>query len=150
MAGGKREKPEPTIPWTIEFFQRHRQDDPARSVPAKIFLDGCPGGVRGHFLAVLTAVAVAPPPQFSGGGKWEAMHGDMKGYYEVRVTGPDRRQYRLFCFLEREAPGLAGPSIILVSGMSKPIGRTFSAADYETVRRLGDEYKSRSPRCVER
>lgn len=26
-------------------------------------------------LAVLKAVADAPPPQFSGGGKWEAMHG---------------------------------------------------------------------------
>jgi len=30
----------------------------------------------------------APPPRFSGGGKWEAMHGDMAGYYEVRATGP--------------------------------------------------------------
>jgi hypothetical protein len=37
--------------------------------------------------AVLEAVAAAPPPSFSGGGKWEAMHEDMAGFYEVRVQG---------------------------------------------------------------
>ena len=42
----------------------------------------------------------APPPQYSGGGKWEAMHGSMGGYYEVRATGPQREQFRLFCVLE--------------------------------------------------
>jgi hypothetical protein len=30
-------------------------------------------------LAVLEAVRAAPPPQFSGGGKWKAMHGSMGG-----------------------------------------------------------------------
>jgi hypothetical protein len=33
--------------------------------------------------AVLTAVAAAPPHRFSGGGYWEAMHGEMTGYCEV-------------------------------------------------------------------
>jgi hypothetical protein len=28
------------------------------------------------------------------------MHGDMGGYYEIRVTGPGREQFRLFCMLE--------------------------------------------------
>jgi hypothetical protein len=70
------------------------------SVPAADFLDGCPPKVRGTILAVLDAVAAAPPPAFSGGGKWEAMHGDMGGYYEIRVTGPGREQFRLFCLLE--------------------------------------------------
>jgi len=34
---------------------------------------------------VLEAVTTAPPPSFSGGGKWEAMHDDMAGYFEVMV-----------------------------------------------------------------
>ena len=61
-------------------------------------------------LAVTKAVAGAPPPMFSGGGKWEAMHGDMSGYYEIRVDGPSRHHYRLFCLLERDGVevGLAG------------------------------------------
>jgi hypothetical protein len=85
------------------------------SVPGADFLDGCPAKVRGMILAVLDAVAAAPPPAFSGGGKWEAMHGDMGGYHEIRVTGPGREQFRLFCLLENAdrhalaARGLRGP-----------------------------------------
>jgi len=54
------------------------------------FLDDCPGTIDAQFTAVLDAVAAAPPPQFSGGGKWEAMHGTMGGWYEIRLTGPGR------------------------------------------------------------
>jgi hypothetical protein len=42
---------------------------------------------------VLDAVAAAPPPAFSGGGKWEAMRGKMAGYYEVRAIGPGREHF---------------------------------------------------------
>ena len=79
---------------------------------------------------------------------WEAMHGDMAGYFEARTQGPDKRLYRLFCILERDKPGLAKPSVVAITGMSKPRGTTFSPEDYATVRRLGDEYRSRSPRNV--
>ncbi|MGH2843270.1 MAG: hypothetical protein ACRDKL_06735, partial [Solirubrobacteraceae bacterium] len=82
-------------PWLILFY---RAADV--TVPARLFLDSCPGRAAVEYLAVLDAVAAAPPPQFSGGGKWEAMHGDMTGYYEVRITGPGREQFRLFCLLE--------------------------------------------------
>lgn len=58
------------------------------SVPAIEFLEGCPIKIAANLLAVLDAVADAPPPQYSGGGKWEAMHGSMGGYYEVQP--PDR------------------------------------------------------------
>ena len=34
-----------------------------------------------------TKATSPPPPSFSGGGKWEAMHDDMAGYFEVRVQG---------------------------------------------------------------
>ena len=41
-------------------------------VPAEEFLDGCPAKVEARFAAVLEAVRDAPPPQFSGGGYWDA------------------------------------------------------------------------------
>ncbi|MBI5534601.1 MAG: hypothetical protein HY898_17880 [Deltaproteobacteria bacterium] len=92
----------------------------------------------------------APPPMFSGGGMWEAMHDDMAGYFEVRVDGPKRRHYRLFCLLERDGAklGLGGPSIVLITPKDKPFRTVLSKADYADVRRLGEEYKARVPRSV--
>ncbi len=74
-------------PWLIYFFQRHSADDRGESVPGREFLDACPTKVRATMLAVLGAVADAPPPKFSGGGYWEVMRDEMAGYYEVRVNG---------------------------------------------------------------
>lgn len=74
----------------------------------------------------------------------------MKGYHEVRVTGPGRRRYRLFCILERVGTGLSGPSIVLIGGMDKPPGAGFSKADYRRIRKLGNEYRARTPRSVAR
>ncbi|CCH73168.1 hypothetical protein BN11_240004 [Nostocoides australiense Ben110] len=45
--------------------------------------------------AALIAVASAPPKRFAGGGYWEAMKGEMTGWFEVRVDGPGRHHYRL-------------------------------------------------------
>jgi Txe/YoeB family toxin of Txe-Axe toxin-antitoxin module len=106
--------------------------------------------VQATIKAVLMAVAAAPPPAFSGGGKWEAMHGDMAGYFEVRVDGPQRHHYRLFCVLERDGAkiGLAGPSIVIIAGKDKAFRTELSEADYRQVRALGDEYRRRSPRSV--
>jgi hypothetical protein len=100
--------------------------------------------------AVLKAVAEAPPHAFAGGGYWEAMHGTMAGYYEVRVDGPNRRHYRLFCVLEHDGErlGLGGPSIVVITGMEKAFRTTFNERDYVRVRQLGDEYRSRVPRSV--
>ncbi len=139
-------------PWLIHFFQRHRDDDPSQVVPGREFLGVCPTSVAAKLAAVLKAVAAAPPPQFSGGGMWEAMHGDMKGYYEARVDGPGRRHYRLFCLLERHGSrtGLGGPSIIVIAGKVKPFGTKLSSKEYREVRDLGDEYLKRIPRSVAR
>lgn len=148
-AGGRTSPPKRhTGPWLIHFFQRHRTEDPNRTVPARDFLDACP--VAAKFVAVLDAVAAAPPPNFSGGGMWEAMHGDMKGFFEVRADGPNRHHYRLFCILERNGDeiGLGGPSIVLITGKDKPLSTKLSDADYAKVRRLGAEYRARSPRSV--
>ena len=135
-------------PWLIHFFRRHPDDDPGQAVPARDYLDECK--VAARLLAVVKAVADTPPPAFAGGGKWEALHDDMAGFYEARVDGPQRRHYRLFCILEREGSdlGLRGPSVVLITGMDKPFRSTFSASDYERVRRLGAEYRSRIPRSV--
>jgi hypothetical protein len=106
--------------------------------------------VARKFAAVASTVAAAPPPAFSGGGYWEAMHGDMAGYYEIRVDGPRRRHYRLFCLLERGGieVGLKGPSIVLLCGMDKAFRTTFSNRDYDRVRALGERFRSRVPRSV--
>jgi hypothetical protein len=78
------------------------------------------------------------------------MHGSMGGYFEVRVDGPGRRHYRLFCLLERagDTLGLGGPSIVAITGMSKAFRTTFSESDYAKVRKLGGEYRARRPRSV--
>jgi hypothetical protein len=145
-----KKQPVPRTPWLIHFFQRHADDDPTRAVPARQFLLDCPDKVRATMLAVVRAVADAPPPMFSGGGMWEAMHDEMSGYFEVRVDGPNRHHYRLFCLLERDGAslGLGGPSIVLITGKDKPFKTVLSKADYADVRRLGDEYKARVPRSV--
>jgi hypothetical protein len=152
----KRPKPAAATPspdqrsaaWRIHFFRRHAEDDAAQVVPGRDFLERCP--VVARIAAVLNAVADAPPNAFAGGGYWQAMHGTMAGYYEVRVDGRDRRHHRLFCVLERDGArlGLGGPSIVVITGMEKPFRTTFTERDYARVRELGDEYRSRVPRSV--
>lgn len=139
-------------PWRIHFFKRHAEDDPTQAIPARDFLDRCPTAVAAKLIAVVKAVADAPPPAFSGGGKWEAMHGEMNGFYEVRVDGPKRHHYRLFCVLERDGAkvGLGGPSLVLITGKDKPFQTVLSNADYAEVRSLGREFLARTPRSVER
>lgn len=139
----------PHEPWAVHYFRRHRTDDSKRSVPAREFLQRCPPEVRAHLVAVVKAVAEAPPPRFGGGLQWRAMHGEMRGWFEVR----DRHGgwlYRVFCLLEREgaAIGLGGPSVVLVTGLRKANESAFTKADYARVRALGDEYRSRTPRSV--
>lgn len=134
--------------WQVVFFKRHRDDDPSEAKPGQEFLRACPGNVAAKLIAIIDAVVKAPPPQFTGGGMWEAMHGTMGGYYEARTQGPDKRLYRLFCLLEREGSGLPRPSIIVLGGLSKPRGTAFRTNDYDAIRQLGDEYRRRTPRSV--
>jgi hypothetical protein len=136
-------------PWAIEFFQRHVDDDAAETVPAQVFLDDVPDRVAAKMVAVVQAVAAAPPPAFSGGGMWEAMHDDMAGIYEVRVDY-NGMHYRLFCVLERDGAnvGITGASIVLIDGRIKKYRTTISTREYKTIRSLVDEYLRRRPRSV--
>src|SRR5438874_1253638 len=136
--------------WGIVYYAR-----PDGSIPAEDFLDECPPKVEATILAVLEAVRAAPPPAFSGGGKWEAMHGAMRGYYEIRVIGPGRRHYRLFCMLDNGSPrelaerGFEGPQLVVINGMVKDHMTEFSDTDYRrNVRELGDDYLGTLPRRI--
>lgn len=128
--------------WLIHFFKRHKADDPERSVPAIQFLNSCPEQVAAEIHAVLDAVADAPPPRFSGGGKWEAMHGDMTGIFEVRVSFK-AHNYRLFCCLERDAKDLGGSSIVALGGLRKPLRQAAAPRDYRLVRGWAEEFRRR-------
>ena len=98
--------------------------------------------------AVLVAVATAPPKKFSGGGYWEAMKGEMSGWFEVRADGPKRHHYRLFCLLDYDAKGHDKPLLVVIDGRDKPFRTVLSDDDYAAVRALGEEYKARNPRSL--
>ena len=136
--------------WGIGYYETTNG-----SVPAVDFLSSCPNKVAANLFAVLEAVRAAPPPAFSGGGKSEAMHGTMAGYYEIRGTGPGRLHYRLFCRLENRTPdelkalGFNGPQIVVINGMFKKNASLLTDREYKKhVRDLGDDYLSRTPRPV--
>jgi hypothetical protein len=123
---------------------------PAQTVPAIVFLDPVPLKVRAEIQAVLDAVAAAPPPSFSGGGKWEVMHNDMAGFYEVRVRGADRRNHRLFCILERDAEDLGGSSIVCVDGLPSRFESLLHPGTIAERSTTGRSFGGVAPFCGER
>jgi hypothetical protein len=137
------------FPWSVIYYQAADG-----TTPALEFLASCLGKIDAEFAAVLDAVAAAPPPRFSGGGKWEAMHGNMAGWHEIRLAGPGREQFRLFCLLENGAReelarrGLQRPAIAVITGMRKPWRTAFSERDYQRVRALGQEHQQNYPRRI--
>ena len=132
----------PRDPWLIHFFQRHPSDDPGESVPALDFFEGLPPKIAAEINAVLDAVAEAPPPSFSGGGKWVAMHGDMAGFYAARVQAAGQN-HRLFCLLARDAADLGGSSIVCLGGLSKPRRQAAAPRDYARIRAHRTEFERR-------
>lgn len=143
-----RTGPSPDDAHDIVYFKRHADDDPEQAAPGRDALRSWPTSVRAKAYAVLIAVATAPPKRFAGGGYWEAMKGNMSGWFEVRIDGPKRHHYRLFCLLDYEAEGQEKPLLVVVDGRDKPFRTTLSDADYAAVRSMGDEYLSRNPRSI--
>lgn len=135
---------------SVVYFRRHPDDDPAETAPGREFLNGCPTKVRATMRAVLVAVTEAPPKRYAGGGYWEAMKGDMTGWFEVRVDGPKRYHYRLYRRLDYEATNaeVDKPLLVVIAGLDKPFRTELSPADYAGVRALGDEYLGRNPRSI--
>lgn len=147
MNAAKQKPAASKVPWKIHFFM----DPSDGAVPGRDFLAACPTSVRAKIVAAPKAVADAPPPAFSGGGYWEAMHGEMTGLYEVRADGAQRRHFRLFCLLDRgegDASNLGGPSIVILTGLSKAFRTTLKPRDYQAVRDLADLYYASKPRSV--
>ncbi|WP_052466321.1 hypothetical protein [Mobilicoccus massiliensis] len=144
-----RTGPSPDDPHDIVYFRRHVNDDPAQAEPGREALRSWPRSVRAKANAVLIAVATAPPKRFAGGGYWEAMKGDMRGWFEVRVDGPKRHHYRLFCLLDYEAKGQEKPLLVIIDGRDKPFRSTLSDADYAEVRSMGEEYLAHNPRSID-
>lgn len=119
------------------------------SMPAKDYIDSCPAGIRAQIRAVAAAVAAAPPTRFAGGGKWEAMHDSMTGWFEIRIDGPPKRShYRVFCLLDTNGKGAARPYLVLVDGRTKAFQTTLHEREYMTVRALGDHYRATQPRPI--
>lgn len=98
--------------------------------------------------AALIAVASAPPKRFAGGGYWEALKGAMTGWFELRVDGPGRHHYRLFCLIDYTAERRGRPLLVIIDGRDKPFRTVLSARDYAKVRALGNEYRARNPRSL--
>ena len=65
-----------------------------------------------------------------------------------RTDGPKRRHYRLFCLLDYDADGEDKPLLVVLTGVDKPFKTAIADRDYEAVRRLGDEYRKRSPSSI--
>ena len=113
---------------------------------AEEFLWGCPPRVQRLMTDIAESVALSGPTRFSGGGYWEAMRGTMRGWFEIRCTGPGREQFRLFCMLAAEAPAerkdsdADPPTIVVVDGLRKPHRTIFSERDYAQVRVVGEAY----------
>lgn len=143
-----RTRPSPDDAHDIVYFVRHVRDDPEQAAPGRDAMRSWPASVRAKANAVLIAVATAPPKRFAGGGYWEAMKGGMSGWFEVRIDGPRRHHYRLFCLLDYEAKGHDKPLLVVVDGRDKPFRTKLSDADYAGVRSMGAEYLRRNPRSV--
>jgi hypothetical protein len=143
-----RTGPSSDDPHDVMFFRRHRDDDRGQAVPGRDFLNACPVKVRATMRAVLAQVAAAPPKRFAGGGYWEAMKGEMTGWFEVRVDGPRRHHCRLFCRLDYEASERTKPLLVVICGLDKSFRTQLSDADYRGVRDLGEEYLCRNPRSL--
>ncbi|MFD4431328.1 hypothetical protein [Nocardia sp. NPDC058497] len=116
-------------------------------LPGRDYIEALPAKARAKAKAALIAVAAAPPKRFSGGGYWEAMHGEMTGWFEIRCDSRPLH-YRIFCRLDYEAIGRDKPLLVVVGGLTKAYGTTFSRAEYQTIRDLGAEYSATNPRSV--
>lgn len=130
----------PPEPWLIHFFQRHSDDDASERTPTVEYLDSVPAAVAAEFDAILAAVAAPPPPSFSGGGKWEAMHGDMTGIHEFSVKSGGVN-YRLFCLLIRTSEQLEGPSIVCLDGLTKQPRAAAHPREYARIRRYVSDFR---------
>lgn len=76
------------------------------------------------------------------------MHDNMAGWFGIRIDGPKRRHYRLFCRIDYHANDFEKPLLVIVVGRSKPFNSVLSEDDYRSIRKLGMEYFKRQSRSI--
>ena len=119
---------------------------PDGTVPMEVYLESIPPQVAARIVTTAEAVADAPPYRFAGGGRREVMHGDMTGWYEIRVRFGSMH-YRVFCLLDQQAKG-RGPLLVMVDGRTKPNATLLPDREYTRVRELGEFYLDTQPRPI--
>ncbi len=130
-------------PFEVGFFKP--DPNPPGHLPVLDLIERWPVGVQARLFATLDAVASAPPYRFAGGGYFEAMHGEMQGWFEVRARS-GTIHYRLFCLLDRKQVNFEVGLLAVITGASKANGRVFTDLEYRKVRDLGTVYDSKNPR----
>ena len=120
--------------WRDSFFMAANGTKPAEE-----WLLALPSKPAAEAIAVIKAVRDAPPPAFSGGGTWEAMHGEMAGIFEVRCRHGDQL-HRLFCLLDRNHPD--GPALVMLDGESRPNRTAIPESVDRRVRERRDAYQA--------
>ena len=134
----------PNDPYRVVFYAPESGATPL----GEEYLNSCPRGIRGRFLTSLVAISEAPPFRFSGGGLWEAMHGEMTGWFEVRINSNKSNHYRLFCVLDHEALNYEERLLVVITGRTKRYRTTLEPSDYRKIKKLGVEYFSQNPRLI--
>lgn len=129
------------VPFDIVIVQA-----PDGTVPMEVYLESIPPQVAARIVTTAEAVADAPPYRFAGGGRWEVMHGDMTGWYEIRVRFGSMH-YRVFCLLDQHAKD-RGPLLVMVDGRTKVNATLLPDREYAQVRELGEFYLNTQPRPI--
>ena len=81
-----------------------------------------------RFAAIANAVCQAWP-KFKGGGLWKAMHGEMQGFFEIRIS-KGKTNYRFICHPIQRGEQL----LIVVAGAAKPRQTGLPESFYEDVK----------------
>jgi hypothetical protein len=130
-------------------------ETPAGDRPAVDYLtdEAMPDTVRRELLVTIAAVTKMGPPRFpTSTPRWRIMRKDKtKGAGSVDMSGiceaRDKHAkllYRLFCIIDRDAPdhGLAAPSLVLLSGTTKPDNTVVSISEYQLVDDYRNDYRA--------
>ena len=101
----------------------------------------------------LLAVRAYPPYRFPPCEIWQPMKKtgsvDMSGFYESRDQH-DKRDYRVFCILDREATknGLPNPALVIIAGADKPDRTKLDDREYLRVKALAADYRANPRKAV--
>ena len=108
--------------------------------PASRWLDGLPDNVERELTTTVYEVTRYRNPQTYhrvSGGRWEAMTNRMAGIFEARDR-LGQNLYRLFAFFDLEAGqhGGQGPTLVLLSGSTKPNRSAMPSDVYEEILKM--------------